>query len=157
MLIPLKKKLFYDPKKRRYFFYKCRKKHQQLIEGKKRERKVKSCFLAIHKSVWKVDPVFKKMIEGPYFEPLILICPYTSFGEEHIWQNMKDTYEYFEEKGYPLLSSYDKKEDRWLSLEDIKPDIVFFTNPHNLTRKEYYEDAYMNYLSCIDKQLAIND
>lgn len=25
---------------------------------------------------------------------------------------------------------------------------MFFTNPHNLTRKEYYEDAYLNYLSC---------
>jgi hypothetical protein len=79
---------------------------------------------------------------------LILVCPYTAYGEERMWEDMKDTYEYFEDKGYPLLSSYNKDEDRWISLEEIKPDIVFFTNPHDLTRKEYYEDAYMNYLSC---------
>lgn len=124
------------------------KKHQQLIEETKGKEKIKVVFLAIHQSVWKVDPVFKKMLDDPFFEPLILVCPYTTNGKEQMWEDMKNTYEYFEEKGYPLLSSYDKKGDRWLALEEIEPDIVFFTNPHDLTRKEYYEDAYMNYLSC---------
>lgn len=147
LLRPLKKKLLDNPKKKALFLQ-MQTKHYQLIEEKKGKEKLKVVFLAIHKSVWKVNPVFKKMLEDQYFEPLILVCPYTAYDEERMWEDMKGTYEYFEEKGYPLLSSYDKKEDRWLSLEDIKPDIVFFTNPHNLTRKEYYEDAYMNYLSC---------
>lgn len=147
LLRPLKKKLI-DDRKKKALFLQMQKKHQQLIEEKKCKKKLKVVFLAIHKSVWKVDPVFKKMLADPYFEPLILVCPYTPFGEERMWEDMKDTYEYFEEKGYPLLSSYHKEENRWLNLEEIKPDIVFFTNPHNLTRKEYYEDAYLNYLSC---------
>lgn len=147
LLRPLKKKLIDNPKKRALFL-KMQKKHQQLIEQIKCKEKIKVVFLAIHKSVWKVDPVFKKMLDVPYFEPIILVCPYTFYGEERMWEDMKDTYEYFKDKGYPLLSSYNKDEDRWISLEEIKPDIVFFTNPHNLTRKEYYEDAYMNYLSC---------
>ncbi|MBE0491144.1 MAG: hypothetical protein IBX44_02715 [Sulfurospirillum sp.] len=147
ILRPLKKK-FYDDAKKRALFLKMQKKHKKLIEKIKGKEKIKVVFLAIHKSVWKVDPVFKKMLDDSYFEPLILVCPYTTYGEERMWEDMKDTYEYFEEKGYPLLSSYNKDEDRWISLEEIKPDIVFFTNPHNLTRKEYYEDAYMNYLSC---------
>lgn len=147
ILRPLKKK-FYDDAKKRVLFKKMQKKHKQLIEQIKGKEKIKVVFLAIHKSVWKVDPVFKKMLDDPYFEPIILVCPYTAYGEERMWEDMKDTYEYFEDKGYPLLSSYNKDEDRWISLEEIKPDIVFFTNPHDLTRKEYYEDAYMNYLSC---------
>lgn len=146
-LRPLKKKLV-DDRKKRALFFKMQKKHQQLIEEKKGKKKIKVVFLAIHKSVWKVDPVFKKMLDDPLFEPIILVCPYTVYGEERMWEDMKDTYEYFDEKGYPTISSYNKDENRWLSLEDIKPDIVFFTNPHNLTRKEYYEDAYLNYLSC---------
>ncbi len=147
ILRPLKKK-FYDDAKKRLLFLQMQKKHQQLIEQIKGKKKIKVVFLAIHKSVWKVDPVFKKMMDDSYFEPLILVCPYTAYGEERMWGDMKDTYEYFEDKGYPLLSSYNKDEDRWISLEEIKPDIVFFTNPHDLTRKEYYKDAYMNYLSC---------
>lgn len=147
ILRPLKKK-FYDDAKKRVLFKKMQKKHKQLIEQIKGKEKIKVVFLAIHKSVWKVDPVFKKMLDDPYFEPIILVCPYTAYGEERMWEDMKDTYEYFEDKGYPLLSSYNKDEDKWISLEEIKPDIVFFTNPHDLTRKEYYEDAYMNYLSC---------
>lgn len=145
ILRPLKKK-FYDDAKKRALFKKMQKKHKQLIVQIKGKEKIKVVFLAIHKSVWKVDPVFKKMLADSYFEPIILVCPYTAYGEERMWEDMKDTYAYFEEKGYPIISSYNK--DRWISLEEIKPDIVFFTNPHNLTRKEYYEDAYMNYLSC---------
>ncbi|MBT5491794.1 hypothetical protein HOK00_05815 [bacterium] len=147
LLRPLKKKLVDDPKKRSLFLQ-MQKKHQQLIKEKKDKKKLKVVFLAIHKSVWKVDPVFKKMLEDPYFEPLILVCPYTPYGDERMWEDMKNTYEYFENKGYPLLSSYNKDEKSWIQLNEINPDIVFFTNPHNLTRKEYYEDAYMNYLSC---------
>ncbi|AJI56765.1 UDP-N-acetylglucosamine 2-epimerase family protein [Francisella philomiragia] len=125
-----------------------KQRHQELLKTIKNKQKIKVVFLAIHKSVWKVDNVFKKMLDDPYFEPLILVCPYTVYGEDRMWEDMEDTYKYFEEKGYPLLSSYNKEEDRWLSLEEIMPDIVFFMNPHGLTKKEYYEDAYLNYLSC---------
>lgn len=127
---------------------KMQKKHQQLLAQIQGKEKIKVIFLAIHKSVWKVDPVFKKMLDDPFFEPIILICPYTPDGEERMWQDMEDAQGYFEKKGYPLISSYNKKEQRWVALKEIDPDIVFFTNPHDLTRKEYYEDAYLNYLSC---------
>lgn len=146
-LRPFKMTLVDNPKKRKLFLYMHRK-HQELLHQIKGKEKIKVVFLAIHKSVWKVDPVFQKMLNDPYFEPVILVCPYTVYGEERMWQDMQECYEYFEEKGYPLLSSYNKEEQRWIVLEEIQPDIVFFTNPHNLTRKEYYEDAYLKYLSC---------
>ena len=75
LLRPLKKKLLDDPKKKALFLQ-MQKKHHQLIKEKKGKKKLKVVFLAIHKSVWKVDPVFKKMMDDPYFEPLILVCPY---------------------------------------------------------------------------------
>lgn len=124
------------------------RKHQELLAGLRGKEKIRVVFLAIHKSVWKVDPVFQKMLADPFFDPIILVCPYTVYGKERMWQDMNECYEYFEQKDYPLLSAYNKEEQRWISLNEIDPDIVFFTNPHNLTRKEYYEDAYLNYLSC---------
>lgn len=146
-LRPFKMKLVDNPKKRKLFLH-MQKKHQELLHQIKGKKKIKVVFLAIHKSVWKVDPVFQKMLTDPFFEPVILVCPYTVYGEERMWQDMQECYEYFKKKGYPLLSSYNKEEQRWITLKEIQPDIVFFTNPHNLTRKEYYEDAYLNYLSC---------
>lgn len=146
-LRPIKNKLIDNPKKRKLFLH-MQQKHKELLQQIKGKEKIKVVFLAIHKSVWKVDPVFQKMLADPFFEPMILVCPYTNYGEERMWQDMKECYEYFEQKGYPLLSAYDKEEQRWITLEEIQPDIVFFTNSHNLTRKEYYEDAYLNYLSC---------
>lgn len=123
-------------------------KHIALLEKLKDRTKIRVVFLAIHKSVWKVDPVFKKMLDDPYFDPVILVCPYTIYGEEQMWKDMEEAYQYFTEKSYPVISAYKMDTDQWITLDELDTDIVFFTNPHNLTRKEYYEDAYLNYLSC---------
>lgn len=119
-----------------------------LLEQIKGKERIRVVFLAIHKSVWKVDPVFQKMLADPFFDPIILVCPYTAYGEERMWEDMLECFEYFNEKGYPTYSSYSNVEKHWIKLNELDPDIIFFTNPHNLTRKEYYEDAYLNYLSC---------
>jgi hypothetical protein len=105
-------------------------------------------FLAIHKSVWKVDPVFQKMLADPFFDPVVLVCPCTAYGDERMWEDMQETLAYFNEKDYPTYSSYNIEDARWIKLNELSPDIVFFTNPHDLTIQEYYEEAYLNYLSC---------
>lgn len=119
----------------------------ELVASLKGKEKVKIVFLAIHESVWKVEPVFKKMLADPYFEPEILVCPYTSFGEKRMLEDMEQTFNYFKDKGYQVTKSL-KEDGSWVKLEDMQPDIVFFTNPHFITKKEYYDDAYLNYLSC---------
>ena len=146
-LISIKEKT-YDNWQKRLLYKRMRLKHAKLLETLKGKKKIKVVFLAIHKSIWKVDTVFKRMQSDPLFEPVILICPYMVFGKERMRQDLKDTYEYFEEKGYPVISSYSTVEERWITLEELEPDIVFFTNPYKLTKSEYYERAYNNYLCC---------
>lgn len=133
---------------KRYLVLSQLMRHAQSIEKLKGKKRLRVAFLALHASVWKVDAVFTRMLDNPFFDPLIVVCPYVSFGEERMWADMQQSCEYFEGKGYPFICSYDVAEQRWLSLAEIGVDIVFFTNPHNLTRKEYYQDAYMGYLSC---------
>ncbi len=146
ILYPVKQKT-YDQWYKKRLFKQMQVKHTELLEQMKDKQKIKVVFLAIHESVWKVDPVFRKMLEDPFFEPEILVCPYTIYGEERMLEDMEQAYNYFIDKGYPVRKS--RNEDgSWVKLSDIKPDIIFFTNPHSLTRKEYYEEAYMNYLSC---------
>lgn len=146
VLVTLKQKTFAKWEKKR-LFNRMQLRHLHLLQEIKGKRKIRVIFLVIHKSVWKVDPVFQKMLKDSLFEPEILVCPYIPYGEERMLEDMESSYVYFLEKGYPVKKA--KKEDgSWVTLEALKPDIVFFTNPHNLTRKEYYEDAYLNYLSC---------
>ncbi len=123
-------------------------KHLKLLKNLKNKSRIKVVFFVLLKSIWKVDSLFKIMQKDPFFEPLILIIPHTSYGEEIMWQDMNEAYDYFKTKGYPTVYSYNRNEQRWLKLEEIKPDIIFFTLPHNITIEEYYEKAYFNYLSC---------
>lgn len=146
LLISIKQKTYYQRQKK-ILFKSMQLKHTTLLKRIKGKDKIKVVFLAIHKSMWKVDPVFQKMLIDPLFEPEILVCPYMDYGEERMLEDLEQTYHHFIEKGYPVRKSL-KEDGSWLMLDEIKPDIVFFTNPHDLTHKEYYENAYLNYLSC---------
>lgn len=137
-----------EPLLKAILFYRMQKKHKLLIEGKKNKKSLRVVFLAIHRSVWKVDSVFQKMLQDPFFDPVVLVCPYTSYGDERMWADMNEAMEYFTEKGYKTISSYNSDTKEWIKLSELEPDIVFFTNPHNLTKKEYYQEAFYNYLSC---------
>jgi CDP-glycerol:poly(glycerophosphate) glycerophosphotransferase len=125
-------------------------KHKRLITNllSNKKKRTKVVFLVFHKSVWKVDSVFQLMQEDPFFEPIILVCPYIAFGRERMLEDLATTYSYFRERNYPVLNSYDVKHDKWVELDDLKPDLLFFTNPHNLTRPEYYDLAYKKFLTC---------
>lgn len=146
-LRPLKIKWIDNPRKKKLFLN-MQKRHKALLQQIKGKEKIKVVFLVIHKSIWKAGPLFQKMLNDPLFDPVILVCPYTAYGEKRMWSDMEVCLEYFQEKKYPLISSYNTKDKRWLTLQEINTDIVFFTNPHQLTLKQYYEDAYLNYLSC---------
>lgn len=145
LLISIKQKTYYQRQKK-ILFKSMQLKHTTLLKRIKGKDKIKVVFLAIHKSMWKVDPVFQKMLIDPLFEPEILVCPYMDYGEERMLEDLEQTYHHFIEKGYPVRKSL-KEDGSWLMLDEIKPDILFFTNPHDLTHKEYYENAYLNYLS----------
>src|SRR5690554_6125075 len=122
-------------------------KHQELLNGLYKKRKIRVIYLVIHTSVWKVDSVFQRMLKDPYFEPEIFICPYIQYGEERMLQGMEHAYRHFKNKGYPVTKSR-RDDGSWVKLEEVMPDVVFFTNPYKLTRNDYYITAYSNYLSC---------
>ncbi|WP_417566238.1 CDP-glycerol glycerophosphotransferase family protein [Marinobacter sp.] len=142
----LKRKTF-DKVRKLLLIKRMRARHSQLIAELTSRKRIKVVFLVIHKSVWKVDVVYQKMARDPFFEPEILVCPYIQFGEESMLQELDQTYDYFEQRGYSVKRSL-KDDGDWVQLEELQPDLVVFTNPNELTRREYYQDAYTRYLSC---------
>jgi hypothetical protein len=133
---------------KKLLFLCMKKKHQIFLSKIKGKKRIRVIFLTLHKSVWKVDILFKKMQTDPFFEPIILVCPYTAQGEERMWSNMIECLDYFKKKQYRAYSSYNKEEKKWIKLSELEPDIVFFTNSNNLTLHEFYRNAFEGYLSC---------
>jgi len=89
------------------------------------------------------------MIESEKFEPIIVICPYTTFGKDLMEKEMKYAMSFFKKKGYRTVSTYNKKSKLWIDVKKtINPDIVFFTNPHHITKSEYYINNYLDRLTC---------
>jgi hypothetical protein len=127
-------------RKAKAFFSKFKKK-------KAKKPPLKVMFVILHQSIWKMDAVFLKMRDDPLFEPIILIAPYILYGEEHMIENMEETFNYFKIKDYPVVKSYDAESKTYLDIEKwIKPDLIFMSNPHQLTKSEYYENLYDNYV-----------
>lgn len=147
-IVRLIRRSMIEPLQKKILVKKMHIKHQRLLADIKDKEKIKVVFLELFEGMWKLDPVFRKMLDDPRFEPIILICPCISYSEDVMWEGMERTYTFFKNKNYPVISAYVKAEERWINLQEIKPDIVFFSIPHNMTKKEYYYDAYLNYLSC---------
>lgn len=127
--------------------YRTRVNETRLVNNLKGDKKIKVVFLAIHSSVWKVDSIFKRMVDDPLFEPEILVCPYTAQDNRRMHEDMNDSYEYFKRKGYMVTKALTAN-GKWVKLKNLDPDLIFFTNPYKLTKSEYYETAYKNYLCC---------
>ncbi|GGC99227.1 tetratricopeptide repeat protein [Vreelandella lutescens] len=123
--------------------------HKREILKLKNKKKIRVVFLAIHRSVWKVDAVFQGMLRDPVFEPIVLVCPDLNKKNDTLtFSEMKETYSYFKNKGYEVFSSWMKNKRQWRSLDSLKPDLLFFTNPHGLTHPEYYDRGFTRFLSC---------
>ena len=83
------------------------------------------------------------------FDPVVIICPYILYGETTMFKEMDQAYNSFFNRGYHVISTYDKNSKKWLDIKEmVDPDIVFFTNPHPLTKDEYYIGNFPKTLTC---------
>ncbi len=134
-----------------YFKIKLKKvqaNHKKALEKVRKKEKIKVAFFLIHESVWKYDGVYKLMERQERFEPIVIVCPYIVYGEEIMLHDMNQAYQGFKKKGYNVIKTLGE-DGKWLDVKkEIQPDIVFFTNPHNLTRNEYTIDEYLDVLTC---------
>lgn len=123
--------------------------HKKALECIRKKKKIKVAFFLIHDSIWKYEGVYKLMEQDKRFEPIVVVCPYITYGKEAMLREMHQAYENFKNKGYSVIKTLDENTGVWLDVKkEIKPDIIFFTNPHRLTRDEYYITNYLDLLTC---------
>lgn len=142
-----KTKIIRQIKKKKIVLY-MQLKHKRLLKNIRKKKILNVIFLVNNQSVWKSDSLFNKMMNDEYFNPSILVCPNIMYSDSDMQQELSDTYNFFKNKNYHVYNTYNKDNKTWLSIKTINPDLIFFANPHSITRNEYYSNAYYNYLSC---------
>lgn len=123
--------------------------HNIALRKIKGKEKIKVAFFLIHHADWKYEGVYKLMCNDIRFEPVVFICPYTSHGEENMMMVMDRAYKTFEKEGYHVVKTYNEQTNVWLDIKnEVKPDVVCFTSPWDLTRSEYLIKNFLDTLTC---------
>jgi hypothetical protein len=139
----LKELLFY------YHIKKAPLNHKNALKRIRKKEKIKIAFFILKSSVWKFEVLYRLLENDEKFEPVIVICPYTTYGHETMSHHMNQTFYYFKSNGYNVIKTLNEETGKWLNVKkEIKPDIVFFSVHWSLTRPEYQIQNYTNILTC---------
>ncbi|MGX9985176.1 CDP-glycerol glycerophosphotransferase family protein [Soonwooa purpurea] len=146
--VNLIKKNIGEEKYFKYQLFKVKFLHKKALNRVKKKETINICFFLIHESVWKYEELYKLFNEDERFNPLILVCPYTPYGEENMLDDMEKAYLSFKKKNYNVIKSL-KSDGNWINVKnELKPDFIFFTNPHELTKPQYYIRNFRGNLTC---------
>lgn len=135
----------------KYFLLQLRK--NRILQARnlsriRKKEKINVVFFLIHESVWKYDQLFQLFQKDLRFNPIVLVCPYIIYGEENMLIDMENAYQYASKKGYQTIKSK-KDNGGWVDVnKELEADIIFFSNPHNLTKPEYYINNFLDKLTC---------
>jgi hypothetical protein len=123
--------------------------HKKALDRVREKEKIKIAFFILKSSVWKFEILYRLLKNDEKFEPVIVICPYNSYGRGTMLRYMNQAYKYFSSNGYNVVKTLDEKTGKWLNVKkEIRPDIVFFSVHWNLSRPEYQIQNYPKILTC---------
>jgi hypothetical protein len=115
-----------------------------------RGEKVQVAFFITHHSEWKCDNVYKMMDRSNQFNPIVIVCPYITYGQDDtMLETMRATHNFFFEKNYKVINTYNEITREWVDVKKtICMDIIFFSYSYKLTMNEYYITNYPDTLTC---------
>lgn len=130
-----------------------------ILERKKNKKKLKVLFFVMSIDMWKLDDLFKLLLEDPQFEPYIipqLLQRNTKDQNERIQNTLRI---YFNSIGFPFIDAVDMKSGVVFNAYNFEPDIVFCSQPYNAGLKEHrihslWKDVLFAYIPyCINQEL----
>lgn len=136
-----------------------RKKHAEARRCLKQKKgKINVLFFVINASCWKFDTVYQKMSKHKRYNPIILICPQCDRGEEHKQEQQQNCFEFFKQKGYNVINSFDAVTGNYIDARSLSPDIIFYTNPYEgLIDGRYYITNFSDVLTCYANYAFLNN
>lgn len=97
----------------------------------KRKQRLRVVYLPMAIPFWKYGALCDKMQGDSRFEVVIMPVMRTNQSFEEQIRDQSEMIAYFRGKGCSVVPSYDAGEGRWNRLEDLKPDIIFYTQPYS--------------------------
>jgi hypothetical protein len=137
-----------------HFYFPVRLKKTKYLQNKKllslkNKSEIRIAFILLLDSNWKYDSVYKVFENQKGFSPIVIICPFVTYGENKMQMELLKAEEFCRQKGYNFFSTWDDENGIWKDFKKIlSPDIVFFSSPHNHSKKEYCINNFLDTLTC---------
>ena len=110
----------------------------RVVRRVKANGKVRVVFLPMNCAMWRYGGVYRRMLNDPRFEPIIVTAPRIIQPKESFVQEQRELVSYFQSQGVQVVVGYDEKQDRWMDLRALEHDVIFYTQPYDgLLPKEF--------------------
>ena len=110
----------------------------RVVRRVKANGKVRVVFLPMNCAMWRYGDIYRRMLNDPRFEPIIVTAPRIIQPKESFVREQRELVSYFQSQGIRAVVGYDEKQDRWVDLRTLEPDVVFYTQPYDgLLPKEF--------------------
>lgn len=104
--------------------------------------KVRVAFMTVNLSMWKCEKLFRLMMSDDRFDPVIVPIPRPMFNQESERQEQIRMADYCEKMGFPYIPGYDYEKKAFNGYDEIKPDMVFYSQPYNASFPAHKLEAF---------------
>lgn len=106
--------------------------YKKVLKKIKRKRKIKVVFMCSESSKWNYKFLYNKMAKNDLFYPEVILYPQLDIlinkDTQAINIELESEYKFFQEQG--LNVKYGYIDNKYIPVNKIKPDIVFYEQPH---------------------------
>ena len=116
--------------------------------------KIKVAFIVICLTKWKLETVYKRMLDDENFTPKLFVCPMTSESSELQMLEMNKIFDYFQNKGFivqrtDLNNESNRSTTQYIDIKkEFNPNVIFFETQYSETLPQYTLNSFRDILSC---------
>ena len=129
------------------------KNYQNILKKKidkvKNGERIKVAFFVTQKQLWCLQSVYDSFKDSELFEVLIVAFPNEEDKIHSLEYTAKDNYEFFYDLKLNVSLGYNKKTKKYLTFEEILPDIIFYDQPFpKITEELSHQETCKKSLVC---------
>ena len=119
-----------------------------VVRHVRKQKKIRVVFLPMNTAMWRYGRVYQRMLEDKRFDPIVVTAPRIIQPKASYIKEQDQMLRSWEEMGCRLKAGYNIHKDSWNKLSDLKPDVIFYTQPYERMLPIAYEH-YCNLKSLI--------
>lgn len=128
-------------------FYSSITYRRKLHVVRKKER-ITVAFFMLRIAAWKYHSLYSKMCESQLFDPIVIVCPWMHPKEDTVDEEYEKAINYCRQNDYKFLTTATDKDALIEVKSKVKPDIVFFSIPYDITHNKCKIFNYLDTLTC---------